>query len=251
MSGTDRPASKFDDPAFFGHLWADAYDESTDLDPTEAVDFLAALADGGPALELAVGTGRVALPLARRGVEVTGVDASRKMIDKMLAKPDGGRVEAVVGDLTDVPAEGPFRLVYLVYNTLFNLRDADKQAACFRNVARVLEPGGAFVIECYVPDPPYYDQSRQLSVREVTEDSATIDLHAHDRNAQTFMRQSITFDADGVHLLPHSERYCWPNELDLMASLAGLRLTERYAGWGREPFGPESRDHISVYRAPS
>ncbi|MGW0761005.1 class I SAM-dependent DNA methyltransferase [Streptomyces sp. NPDC002814] len=243
--------SKFDDPAFFGHLWADTYDQSTDLDPAPAVDFLAPLAGGGEALELAVGTGRVALPLAHRGIKVQGVDASREMIDKMLAKPDGDQVAATVGDFADVPVSGPFRLVYLVYNTLFNLRDADRQAACFRNVAEVLEPGGAFVIECYVPDPPSYERTKQLSVNEVTEDSATIAVHSHDRNAQTFLRQRITFDARGVHLRPHSERYCWPNELDLMASLAGLKLTERYADWNREPFGPASRSHVSVYRSPA
>ncbi|MEU8332830.1 class I SAM-dependent methyltransferase [Micromonospora sp. NPDC048839] len=242
--------SVFDDPGLFGRLWAAGYDSPGNPDPVPAVDFLADLADGGPVLELAIGTGRVALPLAERGLDVHGVEASEEMLAQMLAKPGGDRVPVVVADMADVPVTGEFRLVYLVFNTLFNLVDAERQADCFRNVARVLSPGGAFVIETFVPDPRDFDAHEQLQVWGVTEDSATIRLHRYDRPAQSFIRQTITFDADGVHLKPFAMRYAWPHQIDEMAQQAGLRLTERYADWHRQPFTAESPSHISVYRAP-
>jgi SAM-dependent methyltransferase len=240
--------SVFDDPGLFGRLWAADYDAGANPDPGPAVDFLAELTEGGPVLELAIGTGRVALPLAARGLVVEGVEASEEMLARMRAKPGGGQIPVAVGDMADVPVTGPFRLVYLVFNTLFNLVDADRQAACFRNVARVLAPGGAFVVEAFVPDPSDFDRDEQVQVRAVTEDSATIRLHRYDRAAQTFIRQTITIDSQGVHLKPFAMRYCWPVQMDAMAGQAGLRLAERYADWHRRPFNSDSKDHISVYR---
>ncbi|MDG4804808.1 class I SAM-dependent methyltransferase [Micromonospora sp. WMMD980] len=240
--------SVFDDPGHFGRLWAATYDSPGNPDPAPAVDFLAPLADGGPVLELAVGTGRVALPLAARGLTVEGVEASPEMVAKLRAKPGGEYLPVTIGDMADVPVSGPYRLVLLVFNTLFNLVDAERQAACFRNVARVLAPGGAFVIEAFVPDPADFDRDEQVQVREVTEDSATIRMHRYDRAAQTFLRQTITFDAGGVHLQPFAMRYAWPEQIDEMAERAGLRLADRYADWDRTPFDAESRAHISVYR---
>ncbi|MGC4809745.1 class I SAM-dependent methyltransferase [Micromonospora sp. DT228] len=241
--------SVFDDPGLFGRLWAAGYDSPGNPDPVPAVDFLADLADGGPVLELAIGTGRVALPLAERGLDVHGVEASEEMLAQLRAKPGGDRIPVVVADMADVPVTGEFRLAYLVFNTLFNLVDAERQADCFRNVARVLSPGGAFVIETFVPDPRNFDAHEQVQVWGVTEDSATIRLHRYDRPAQSFIRQTITFDADGVHLKPFAMRYAWPHQIDEMAQRAGLRLTERYADWHRQPFTAESSSHISVYRA--
>ena len=250
--------SIFDDPGLFGRLWAAGYDSGDNPDPGPAVEFLAGLAAGGeasdgargagPVLELAIGTGRVALPLAARGLTVEGVEASEEMVARLHAKPGGAGLPVTIGDLADVPVTGPYRLVCLVFNTLFNVVDADRQAACFRNVARVLTPDGAFVVEAFVPDPADFDRDEQVQVRDVTEDSATIRLHRYDRPNQRFVRQTITFDSEGVHLKPFAMRYCWPEQLDEMAERAGLRLTERYAGWHRSPFGPDSRDHISVYR---
>ena len=176
--------SVFDDPGLFGRLWAADYDGPGNPDPAPAVDFLADLADGGPVLELAIGTGRVALPLAERGLAVDGVEASEEMVAQLRAKPGGDQIPVVVGDMADVPVTGQFRLAYLVFNTLFNLVDAERQADCFRNVARVLAPGGAFVIETFVPDPADFDRDEQVQVRSVTEDSATIRLHRYDRPAQ-------------------------------------------------------------------
>ncbi|CCH21237.1 class I SAM-dependent methyltransferase [Micromonospora lupini] len=241
--------SVFDDPGLFGRLWAAGYDSPGNPDPAPAVDFLADLADGGPVLELAIGTGRVALPLAERGLALHGIEASEEMVAQLRAKPGGDQIPVVVGDMADVQVTGPFRLAYLVFNTLFNLVDAERQADCFRNVARVLSPGGAFVIETFVPDPRSFDADEQVQVREVTEDSATIRLHRYDRPAQRFIRQTITFDGDGVHLKPFAMRYAWPHQIDEMARQAGLRLTERYADWHRRPFTADSPSHISVYRA--
>ncbi|MGW3893455.1 class I SAM-dependent methyltransferase [Micromonospora chokoriensis] len=241
--------SVFDDPGLFGRLWAAEYDGPGNPDPMPAVDFLAELADGGPVLELAIGTGRVALPLAERGLTVHGVEASEEMLAQLRAKPGGDQIPVVVADMADVPVQGEFRLAYLVFNTLFNLVDAERQADCFRNVARVLSPGGAFVIETFVPDPRSFDRDEQVQVWDVAEDSATIRLHRYDRPAQRFIRQTITFDSDGVHLKPFAMRYAWPHQIDAMAQQAGLRLTERYADWQRRPFQADSPSHISVYRA--
>ncbi|MEU4789596.1 class I SAM-dependent methyltransferase [Micromonospora tulbaghiae] len=240
--------SVFDDPGLFGRLWAASYDGPGNPDPAPAVDFLAPLAEGGPVLELAVGTGRVALPLAARGLAVEGVEASPEMVAHLRAKPGGADMPVTVGDMADVPVAGPYRLVFLVFNTLFNLVSEERQAACFRNVARVLAPGGAFVIETFVPDPADFDRDEQVQVREVTEDSATIRMHRYDRAAQTFVRQTVTFDAAGVHLKPFAMRYAWPEQIDELAERAGLRLAERYADWDRTPFDADSRAHISVYR---
>jgi SAM-dependent methyltransferase len=238
----------FDDPAFFGDRWADVYDERTTLDPAPAVEFLAGLAGDRPVLELAVGTGRVALPLAARGVTVEGVEASEAMVEHLRAKPGGDQIPVTIGDMADVPARGPFGLVYLVFNTLFNLPSAERQADCFRNVARVLEPDGAFVLECFVPDLSRFDRDQAVEALAVTEDSATIEVLRHDAVAQRVATQKITFDSEGIRLHPVALRYCWPSELDLMAAQAGLRLGARYADWDGRPFRSDSTSHVSIYR---
>jgi SAM-dependent methyltransferase len=237
----------FDDPAFFGDRWAAAYEDLTGgPDPASAVAFLASLAGPGTrVLELGIGGGRVALPLARRGLQVEGVEASQAVVDRLRAAPGGDSLPVAVADLADVPVPGPFALVYVVWNSLFNLPSQARQVDCFRNVAGVLEPGGAFVLECFVPDPARFD--RGVETAEVTEDAATITLGRHDPAAQRITRQHVTLDARGIRLLPVALRYCWPSELDLMAQLAGLRLRERHGDWTRTPFDATSRGHISVY----
>jgi SAM-dependent methyltransferase len=242
--------SVFDDPGLFGRLWSRNYDVGTP-DPEPAVEFLAALADGGRVLELAIGTGRVALPLAQRGLTVEGIEGGPEMAAQLREKPGGQDIPVLIGDMADVAVTGPYDLVYLVFNTLFNLVDAGRQAACFRNVARVLAPGGAFVIEAFVPDEAEFDEDEKVQMRSVTEESVRLRVHQYDRAAQTFVRQTITFDSDGVHLAPFGMRYLWPEQIDELAAQAGLRLTERWADWHRSPFGPASKDHISVYREPA
>jgi SAM-dependent methyltransferase len=236
----------FEDPAFYGDRWADVYDERHEyLDPAPAVDFLARLAGRGP--ELAIGTGRVALPLAARGIAVEGVDVSEAMVARLRAKPGGASIPVTIGDMADGPVSGPFRLVYVVFNSLFGLLSQARQADCFRNAARVLEPGGAFVLECFVPDVSRSSRGQQVAVRSVTEDSVTVGLGRYDTAAQRITTQVVTFDQRGAVLRPVALRYCWPAELDLMAGQAGLRRRERYGDWDRRPFGPASGRHISVY----
>ena len=240
----------FDDPAFFGDRWASRYDDlSQGPDPAAAVDFLAGLVTpGARILELAIGGGRVAIPLARRGFAVEGVEASQAVVDKLRTVPGGQDLPVLTADMADVPNTGPFPLVYVVWNSLFNLTSQQRQVDTFRNVARVLEPGGAFVLECYVPDPATYD--RQFSTDDVREDSVGFTLTVHDRIAQRIQMQHVTVDGKGVRLLPTAHRYCWPAELDLMAQLAGLHLRERWADWDRTPFRATSGSHISVYARP-
>ncbi len=238
--------SRFEDPGFFGELWADDYDDGAMEDPGPAADFLAVLAGDGRALELAIGTGRVALPLAARGVDVDGVEASAAMVGRLRAKPGGERIPVTVGDMADVPVEGPYRLVFLVFNTFFNLTSQQRQLDCLRNVARVLEPGGAFVVECYVPEPA--ERAGWVDVLDVSDDAATIEVCRHDRVAQTIRSQKITFTADGVRLRPHLERYCRPAEIDAMARVAGLEPEARYADWAGAAFTAAAARHVTVYR---
>jgi SAM-dependent methyltransferase len=239
----------FDDPAFYGDRWAAVYDEHhRQVDPGPAVEFLAGLAGDGRVLELAIGTGRVALPLAARGITVEGVDASAAMAERLRAKPGGESIPVTMGDMAQVPASGRFRLVYLVFNTLFGLLSQARQAECFASVARVLEPGGMFVIECFVPDLARFDRDQRVQARSVTEDSAVIEVSVHDKVQQRVTTQMITLDGQGMHLRPVAIRYSWPAELDLMADRAGLRLAERHAGWDRRPFTSASDGHVSVYQ---
>ena len=239
----------FDDPAFYGDSWAGVYDEHHgDMDPAPAVEFLAGLAGDHRALELAIGTGRIALPLAARGVAVEGIDASAAMVERLRAKPGGASIPVLMGDMAEVATTGPFGLVYLVFNSLFGLLTQARQADCFRNVARVLGPDGVFVIECFVPDLSRFDWGQRVQARAVTEDSAILEVSRHDAAQQRITTQMITFDGQGTHLRPVALRYSWPSELDLMAQQAGLRLRERYSDWDRQPFDSTSRGHVSVYQ---
>ncbi len=243
--------AEFDEPALYGDRWASVYDERHAwMDPGPAVEFLAALAGDGRALELAIGTGRVALPLAASGVAVEGIDASRAMVERLRAKPGGESIPVSIGDMADVAATGPFRLVYLVFNTLFGLLTQERQAACFRGVAAVLEPGGTFVIECFVPDLARFDRGQRIQTRDVATDSVTLEFSTHDLAGQRIKTQVVTMDASGVQLRPVAIRYAWPSELDLLAGQAGLRLRERFGGWDRSPFSSASQRHVSVYELP-
>ncbi|ASO18857.1 SAM-dependent methyltransferase [Actinoalloteichus hoggarensis] len=238
---------EFGDPAFFDRYAAD-YDQGTIPDPAPAVDFLADLVpDGGRVLELAVGTGRVALPLAARGIAVEGIEGSPAMAERLRAKPGGDAVPTTIGDMAEVAVTGPFRLAYLVFNTLFNLVTQQRQIDCFRNVASVLEPGGLFVVECFIQDVTEFDRNQRVATRALTEDSVRMEYQLHDPVAQTVTYQRVRLGAEGTTLSPIRLRYCWPSELDLMARLAGMRLRERYDHWDRRPFTAASRRHVSVY----
>jgi SAM-dependent methyltransferase len=232
----------------FGEDVADRYDDVPRGDELAAVAFLEQLAGGGPALELAIGTGRIALPLAARGVRVHGVDLSPAMVARLRRKTGGDQIPVTMGDFADVPVPGSFRLIYVVFNTLFNLLTQDEQVRCFENVAAHLTNDGSFVVEAFVPayltrlrDDQYVD-AEAISVDEVR-----LDVGRHDPVAQLLYESHVSLTAEGVRLNPIVTRYAWPCELDLMARIAGLRLRDRWAGWLREPFTAASRAHVSVY----
>jgi SAM-dependent methyltransferase len=232
----------------FGKDSAAIYDDVPRGDEEAAVAFLERLAGDGPALELAIGTGRIALPLAARGVRVDGIDLSPDMVARLREKPGGEAISVTMGDFAEVPVEGSYRLIYVVYNTLFALLTQEQQVRCFENVATHLAADGAFVVEAFVPtfltrlrDDQYVD------AEAVAVDAVWLDVGRHDPVAQRLDETHVHLTRDGVRLYPIVTRYAWPAELDLMARIAGLRLKERWGGWGREPFTSTSTLHVSVY----
>ncbi len=218
------------------------------LDPT--VDFLASLAGGGRVLEFGVGTGRVALPLAERGIRVHGLDISRPMLDQLRKKPGSERVSTIEGSFTDARADGSFRLVYLVYNTIMNLTSQSDQIACFRNAADHLERGGCFVIELLVPRLRALTPGERIQPFHVGENGAGFDEYV-DFSAQTLRSHHYWNDDGAFRSSSGLYRWAWPSELDLMAQLAGMTLTARYGGWNLEPFTDTSDFHVSVWEKAS
>ncbi|MFD6417053.1 class I SAM-dependent DNA methyltransferase [Streptomyces sp. NPDC060194] len=217
------------------------------LGPT--VDRLVELASGGSALELAVGTGRVAVPLAERGVPVTGIELSQPMLDRLRTKVDENTVPVVLGDMATTRVPGEFTLVYLVFNTISNLLTQAEQVACFRNAARHLAPGGCFVVELWVPELRRLPPGQQAMVWEST--PSYVGLDTYDVLHQHVVSHHFRFDPDSgreATLFRSPHRYIWPAELDLMAQLAGLTLASRHADWTGTPFTADSRSHVSVYR---
>ena len=234
----------------YGDRIAGVYDElyGTLFDVDATVSLLAELGGGGPALELAIGTGRIALPLADRGVDVTGIDASEAMVAELRAKPRGEDIPVVMGDFADVDVEGRFKLVFVVFNSLFNLATQDEQVRCFTNVTKHLSEGGVFVVEAFVPDVTRYTRHQTTGVDRLDSESVHLEASRHDPVNQTVDSQHIHLRrGEPVEMYPVSIRYAYPSELDLMASLAGLRLRARWGGWHKEPFTSESKFHVSVY----
>jgi SAM-dependent methyltransferase len=235
----------------FGEDVAAGYDESSTsmfapevLGPT--VDVLAELAGDGAALELAVGTGRVALALAARGVPVSGIELSTAMADRLRAKDEAGLIDVTIGDMATTRVAGRFRLVYLVFNTIGNLTTQDEQVACFANAAAHLEPGGCFLIEVVVPDLRRLPPGEDARVFSHAPGYVGYDRYT-DLVAQQATSHHFVADGSGVRELRTPFRFVWPSELDLMARLAGLSLRDRWAGWDRSPFTAESTSHVSVW----
>ena len=217
------------------------------LGPT--IDFLADLAEGGRVLELAIGTGRVAVPLAERGVPVTGIELSAPMVTQLRTKVDEAAIPVVMGDMATAVAPGEYSLVYLVFNTISNLLTQAEQVACFRNAARHLSPGGRFVIELWVPELRKLPPGQQATVWQA--DEGYIGLDTYDVLNQQVVSHHFRFGEGRQASLGRSpHRYIWPAELDLMAQLAGFELEARHADWDRSEFTAESRSHVSVYRLP-
>src|SRR4051794_4457606 len=240
------------DEGYFGERVAAVYDEhsATMFDPAvvePAVARLAALAEGGAALEFAIGTGRIALPLSERGVRVAGIDNSEAMLARLREKPGAERIEAVVGDMAATRLDGDFSLVYLVFNTIFKLTSQDGQVACFANAARHLEPGGDFVIEARVPEVQRLGAGN--TVLPWRADPTGLSFYVYDVVTQRLSGQHYYVESDGaLRPSPTEMRYAWPAELDLMARVAGMRLEHRWGGWNEEPFTALSPTHVSVYR---
>jgi SAM-dependent methyltransferase len=235
----------------YGDAFADVYDEwyhnVSDVDAT--VDLLAELASAYaplPALELGVGTGRIAIPLAARDVEVVGLDASAAMLARLAENDAAGSVTALLGDMVDDLPAGPFGLVFVAYNTFFGLLSEDRQRACFAAVAERLTVGGTFMIETFVPEP---QPGSSVSVRSMTVDSVVLSITSHDESAQTAQGQYISFsESGGVRIRPWAIRYATVEQLDAMAIDAGFRVAERWEDAARTPFGVDSPRHVTVYR---
>jgi hypothetical protein len=240
-----EPAMTFDEAN------ADVYDELAQRGDEEAtVAVLADLARGGPALELAIGTGRIALPLAATGIRVDGIDFSPPMVAKLREKPGGDAIEVTMGDFADVGVAATYDLIYVVFNSFFNLLTQDDQVRCFENVAAHLDDGGAFVIEggCTLWFIDHLRSGQYVDAEGIAIDSVRFDLLRLDPSTQVLHENHVHVSHDGVTFNPVMQRYAWPSELDLMARIAGLRLQERWGGWNRQAFTANSDNVISVYR---
>ena len=244
---------RVDEDGYFGEPVAARYDESTAemsapgvVEP--AVSLLAGLAGRGQALELGIGTGRIALPLARRGIRVHGIDLSRAMVARLRAKPGGEAIGVTIGDFATAAAGGRFSVAYLVFNTIMNLTTQEAQVACFRNAAAHLEPGGCFVIEVTVPELRKLPPGQDTVPFHVSPGRWAFDVY--DTATQAMSSNYVTVSGGQGEYRSIPFRYVWPAELDLMAQLAGLRLRERWGGWAREPFTSDSQQHVSVWEKP-
>jgi hypothetical protein len=241
MDGYD-PASSFDEEV------AATYDDEARGDEDDAARFLADVAGGGRAMELAIGTGRIALPLAAHGIEVHGIDLSQPMVDRLQAKPGGRDIPVTIGDMADVGVEGAYRLIYVVFNSFMNLMTQEAQIRCVENVAAHLDDGGLFVVEMLDPGHHFARWGDQYVAAEAIElDEVKLDVMRHDRTTQVLDESHVSLTNDDITLNPIVTRYVWPSELDLMARLAGLRLHDRFGGWGREAYTNRSDVHVSVY----
>ena len=229
---------------WFAGTVAEHYDEDTVQLPVEpVVDVLVDLAHGGAALEFAIGTGRIALPLAQRGLPVSGVELSPDMVAQLRMKPGGSEIPVALGDMAATRVDGSFALVYLVRNTILNLTTQEAQVACFANAAAHLEPGGCFVVEVVVPN------IRPLEVFDLSDTHVGID--EYDADTQRLVSHHFKLRDGHWERLSVPFRAASPGELDLMARLAGMRLRERWSGWARDPFTAESTSHVSVWEKPA
>ena len=231
----------------YGERIAGAYDDWYGTFDQDTVATLCDLAHGGRALELGIGTGRVALPLKQSGVEVHGIDASQAMVDRLRAKPGGEQIPVTLGDFADVAVKGEFSLVFALFSTFFSLLTQEDQVRCFQNVARRLSAGGAFVIEAFVPDLTRFERGQDVRASHVGTVEVRLAVSHLSPVSQQITSQQIALTEQGARLYPVKIRFAWPSELDLMARLAGLELRHRWENWQRAPFAGQSGKHISVY----
>lgn len=238
----------FDPAKSFGPDVAAHYDDSPRGDEEAAVSFLAEIAKQGPALEFAIGTGRIALPLAAKSIQVDGIDLSPHMVEKLLAKPGGPKINVIVGDMCSATTNHHYPLVFLVYNTIFNLLTADDQIRCFENAARHLTKDGVFVVEAALPhawispDKPDY-----VHAEHVEKETVVLDVARYDPVTQLLEENHVQLTSQGIKMSPIVCRLITPGEMDLMARIAGMHLLQRFANWQRSTFDISSKMHISIY----
>jgi SAM-dependent methyltransferase len=231
----------------YGDRIAEVYDNWFAPAPTEAIEAIAKLAGAGPILELGIGTGRFALPLASKGINIHGIDASEAMVAQLRAKTGGDRIPVTVGDFTEVGVHESYSLVFVVFNTIFGLKSQEEQVRCFANVAKRLRPGGLFLIEAFVPDLTRFTRGQTVQATHVDLGEIKLETSRHDPLNQRVISQHAVITKEGIKLYPVQIRYAWPPELDLMARLANMRLRERWSNWRRDPFTAASGSHISIY----
>ena len=232
----------------YGDRMAEAYDSFyAPVDVELRMDVLEELAAGGRALELGIGPGSFALPLASRGVEVHGIDVSEAMVEQLRAKERGASVPVTRGNYADVDVEGTFSLIYVLNNTLFMLTEQEEQVRCFENVAAHLDGSGVFLVDAFVPDVTRFDRGQEVRARLPDLETVRLDVSTHDPMNQLVDFRHVLVSEAGIRVYPAQLRYAWPSELDLMARLAGLRLRERWGDWDRLPFSSRSEGHVSVY----
>ncbi|HVN29379.1 MAG TPA: class I SAM-dependent methyltransferase [Candidatus Binataceae bacterium] len=238
------------DESTYGERIAEIYDGLYDVvrgDASQIVEFLAPLAKGRRVLELGIGTGRIAAPMAQRGIRMHGVDSSPAMVAKLRAKSGGAEIAVEMGSFANLKIGGRFSLIYVVFNTLFALPTQEEQVRCFMRVAKRLAADGAFVVEAFVPDLSRYDHGQRTSTTILSDARTIIELSQLDIATQRVRSQHMIVEDAGIHRYPVELRFAYPAELDLMARIAGMRLRERWGGWDRRPFTSECFNHVSVY----
>lgn len=237
----------FDPAKSFGPAIAEGDPSRFRGDEEETVAFLRDLAGDGRALELAIGTGRIARPLAAAGVHVDGIDISQAMVDVLRTQPGGADIPVTMGNFRDVPVEGRYRLIYIVYNTIHNLLTQEDQVECFVNVAKHLTDDGVFIVEAIPYSDLYLSDNQYVHAESIELKEVRLDVARYDPVTQILDESHVSLSPEGVRLFPIVTRHIWPSEMDLMAGIAGLRLRERWGDWRREPYTAHSRNIVSVF----
>jgi SAM-dependent methyltransferase len=235
-------------PETYGQKIAAVYDEWYSSVADGCIDFLSGLANGGRVLELGIGTGRLAIPLKRRGIEISGIDASEAMVERLRKKNGAESIPVVIGDFSEVPVEGQFELIFVAFNTFLALTTQLRQLKCLENVAKHLSKEGHFVVEAFVPDVGRFSGGQSARVTSVLDHEVRLDLSKHDPVKQQVVSQHLVLSEKGIRMYPVTIRYVWPSELDMMALVAGLRLQDRWEDWTKIAFAASSGKHVSVYK---
>ncbi len=231
----------------YGEKIADTYDEYYSSFESSAIDLIFEFSKGRHVLELGIGTGRIAIPLKKKGVDISGIDASPSMIKHLRTKPEGSNIPVVLGDFSDINIDDSFDLIYVVFNTFFALTTQELQLKCFRNVSKHLKNKGKFLIEAFVPDLGRFDRDQTVRTTSIKINEVIIDVSQHDIMNQQVISQHIVLTEKGTSLYPVIIRYAWPSELDLMAQISGMKKVNRWEDWKKSPFTSHSSKHISIY----